>query len=65
MNQFTINGVLIASSNYNEYKKHYEFYDIHSRLVATISSKRLRLPKDNNKAWGKIADLFGDMPKGE
>jgi hypothetical protein len=65
MNQFTINGVLIASSNYNDYKKHYEFYDIHNRLVATILSKRLKLPKDNSKSWEKIADTFGDMPKGE
>jgi hypothetical protein len=65
MNQFTINGVLIASSNYNEYKKHYEFYDIHNRLVATISSNKLKLPKDISKAWEKIADTFGDMPKGE
>jgi hypothetical protein len=57
--------VLIASSNYNDYKKHYEFYDIHNRLVATILSKRLRLPKDNGKSWEKIADTFGDMPIGE
>ena len=56
---FRINGVLIASSNYNE-KGYYEFYDIHSRIVATITSDKLRLPKDNSKAWNKLANLFGD-----
>jgi len=56
---FIINGVLVVSYNYNE-KGYYEFYDIHSRIVATISSEKLRLPKDNDKAWNKLANLFGD-----
>lgn len=56
---FTINGVLIVASNYNP-KGFYEFYDIKGRLAVTITSKRLRLPKDNSKAWNRLAVLFSD-----
>jgi hypothetical protein len=57
---FTINGILIAAANYNEYKCQYEFYDLHARLTATITSQRIRLPKDNNKAWERLANTFGE-----
>jgi hypothetical protein len=60
MKPFTINGVLINACNYNEHKKHYEFYNVQSQLTATITSQRIRLPKDNNKAWERLANTFGD-----
>jgi hypothetical protein len=56
---FMINGVLIVASNYN-LKGFYEFYNIHGQLTATITSKRLKLSKDNAKAWQRLATLFSD-----
>lgn len=56
---FKINDTLITACNYNE-KGYYEFYDIHSRIVATITSDKLKLPNDNEKAWEIIANIFGD-----
>jgi len=55
-----INGVLIGSCNYNEHRKQYEFYDTQARITATISSDRIKLPKDNAKAWEKLDTIFGD-----
>jgi hypothetical protein len=57
---FTINGILIVASNYNEHKSQYEFYDIHARLTATITSQRIRVSKDKSKAWERLANTFGD-----
>ena len=59
-NNFTINGVLIAAANYDEHKKQYEFYTVSGQLEATIESKRIKLPKDNEKAWQILANTFGD-----
>jgi hypothetical protein len=56
---FKINGLLVVACNYNP-RGFYEFYGLGSEIVAKINSPKIKLPKDNSKAWAKLYDTFSD-----
>jgi hypothetical protein len=56
---FYIYSRQVVACNYNALG-FYEFYGLNNDIVAKINSPKIKLPKDNAKAWAKLYDLFSD-----
>jgi hypothetical protein len=56
---FRINNTQVVACNYNALG-FYEFYGLGNEIVAKITSPKIKLPKDNAKAWAKLYDIFSD-----